>query len=727
MHTVPVTQIEAAALGPNRLTHDVTMELDPTLRAQLLEVLELNRIVKPAEAQGRLEEIMRGLSESKFRLAKPLLVETINAFLPKRERTLTRLLENLSEQFSAMERAGATLNTLVRLAEESATAIESTNDSSAALRTLLEFKRTIASACVEVPDLRTRLDAMAISLQNRSEPVLRRLFEAQVARHLDQIRLIESYDIDSVLSLVRESLRAASDLSTVLPSLSSVTTHLASSVSGAAAVKIGCSAPIQLVWRTDVVELVRENVGAVLDHPEWQHSAALAAAILSNKSLLSAVERREPGPGIVHWACELVRYSESAPRLDGLTRFNELSEEDIVLAGCYSNMPKTQQIIEQGIRSLDILVLELDEQEYRTFLVKGVQPRIAELAFGRIAQLVTEINGEVLVDLNLQAVRARTASDCRHYLPSEDFAGMGRRFDVKCNLFFRSREESLGLRGFQVNISGCSENAEVAAVVVSGSSDFDANWSFIGFAPEAGLQGKARVAPYCFSLPDLLSFQNAWMERDLVQAMALVDAAHPEVVHGMFGGSDRYALLRSMRARKDRRVLSERTLWDEVTAGLMRGRCRGGSEAQGAKFLAEWQARAASKYWLFPLAKVGGRPLLDRWITEVLTKLNLHWDQIRCPNCGSGGQVTLVPSRITDAGTVLGEFQCGCGAMNANATLVTHCWDCGRYPLIIGESASCGSVVTGSANGDGLCYGLRCSCGGCRCNRRDQAAEPIDF
>jgi hypothetical protein len=79
---------------------------------------------------------------------------------------------------------------------------------------------------------------------------------------------------------------------------------------------------------------------------------------------------------------------------------------------------------------------------------------------------------------------------------------------------------------------------------------------------------------------------------------------------------------------------------------------------------------------------------------------------------------------MTSEGTVHGRMTCGhCGHVADDVTLLTHCYKCGHYPLIIGKNRLCAG-----------CKGLACewpqqntgtSCGCCKrvCRQRQTRAE----
>jgi hypothetical protein len=112
----------------------------------------------------------------------------------------------------------------------------------------------------------------------------------------------------------------------------------------------------------------------------------------------------------------------------------------------------------------------------------------------------------------------------------------------------------------------------------------------------------------------------------------------------MGGEPDREALLRSLEARAKNERLTERTLWDEATRGLIQLRFGGANSETGRAFLRRKRAAAESSFWLYRMASINGRPLLSRWIEEVLQKINEEWDKIECPQCGGrSGLIVCLP------------------------------------------------------------------------------------
>ncbi|MDB4438253.1 hypothetical protein N9195_01550 [bacterium] len=169
------------------------------------------------------------------------------------------------------------------------------------------------------------------------------------------------------------------------------------------------------------------------------------------------------------------------PNLRGSTSFDELSPQDLFLAACYYNgRGQVGEALEQiHDWSLESLRGQLTIHDLRKFLVRGVQPRVAEMAF---EQILREFNPEgSALDLNLQKIKNDVLEHPgKKRLPPADWQTAGGDLvDVKCNLFFRSKAPSLGLRGLLINRPD-RENVEWVGFVFHASSDDNCSWSYLG-------------------------------------------------------------------------------------------------------------------------------------------------------------------------------------------------------------------------------------------------------
>lgn len=466
--------------------------------------------------------------------------------------------------------------------------------------------------------------------------------------------------------------------------------------------------PPRMAWEEKSLRSIEEYCDLVIGLPGFEHSPIVAAAVFLSHVVYEAARRRSTPDSIVGLSCQLREFAHTVPNLHGSTRFDKLTPQDLRLAALYNGNDRIQKLpnerLIQLVQKVDGLREEgIEDKDIKTFFVKGCQPRIAELAFVQLSQDIAEIPKERLRDLNLEAL-----DQGKDLLPEEDFYADGRLFDVKCNLYYRSKADKIGLRGFLVKVSSHNPEAELAGFVISGSSDDDVRWSFVGYCRESEVPTKAdhRAAPFLFSLPSNLNFPEVEpaLARKLLDLLKSAD--QDAFANSSFGHHDRVALSRSLNARVQGTPLDERALWDEATNELAKLRSQGGTCSSGQRLLNRKREQANSRYWLHRMARINDEPLLCRWIDEVLSPLNKYWDQILCPSCKKKGRIRLSPRRITAAGTVTGELCCQCKFQADNATLITHCWKCEKYPLVIGADGP---------HSEG-CLGLRCECGGCKCN-----------
>jgi hypothetical protein len=134
------------------------------------------------------------------------------------------------------------------------------------------------------------------------------------------------------------------------------------------------------------------------------------------------------------------------------------------------------------------------------------------------------------------------------------------------------------------------------------------------------------------------------------------------------------------------------------------------------------------------LPRIDGRPILIRWIEEILKPLSENWDRIKCPGCGSrathGGNIKLQITRVTSEGTIYGRMICDhCKRVMNEATILAHCYQCKHYPLIIGKNPVCPSPFCNrlvcdwrESDSQGR-KGARCKCCKPECSVGEQTPE----
>ena len=456
--------------------------------------------------------------------------------------------------------------------------------------------------------------------------------------------------------------------------------------------------------------------------------------------------------------------------LSGSTQFRDLEPDDLILAALYFSATDTgPQICEdlfEGIRTRDQWTWEnltrelrangkIESYEWKQFLVRGIQPRVAEIAFGAIhAQLRL---GDNLVDLNLAAISQLRnwtiggVQDCfqkNHREVHEDWRDDRRRYDVKCNPFFRSKQNRVGLRGLLIDI-----RAELASInetwlpgfVFHASSPDDCAWSFVGILDPKVVPKRLwnrKVAPFFFTMPDTHRLrQEAPM--DSVSATTLSaflcsissnytfgksakKLFHPIIP--LLGFTETIALghlnrpqsLLAESLMKAKIILgtkppsstpTEQILWEGLNHLVFDGRSAGETYETVALALQEARDLLRSPWLPVVPAKIDNTPLLDLWIGQVLSPLNDNWGSISCPQCGgSGSKVHLEPLTRSAEMAIWGSLRCTCGFCTNNITLFTHCHKCGGFPLVIGRSRICPDC-------NGLCCHVQSDgveCGTCK-------------
>ncbi len=681
-----------------------------TIEGTLGEVAELLRVVKPAEAEARMERLITAQSGG-LRTHEARLRTAISAFRFHSKKRMSRLNGLLEEALASITQAEQIEQAAKTLSEQGEKLRQWLSSSVLTIQDALDAATAFQSACLAVEsqfkEARASFRAVAAPTDLAVRIRLVELLQAQGTATEAKLRGYDDSQLNLVLGVVRNIKELRSRCVEVCPETGAEAELVIDGVSRLAAERLATSAVSpELAWNAEVASLIQEHALQVRTLSNVAESTTLAVAVLLWPALSEKVRQWELSDGVLRLACDLSAYAEAKPCLEGVTRLEALSHDDIVLAGKYSGNRTVQNLIDRGgARDLEGLRSRLESREFNTFMVEGVQPRVAELAFSHNIERFAGIEGAAFVDENLRALRDNDI------LPADDFTVGVRRFDVKSNRHYRSNADRVGLRGFQVHVHNRSPRSELAGIVFTASSPTSLHWAFVGLCPESSIPvGRDRAGPYLFSLPSSLSFPDRSSTPTRLEMVALLrDCGSGAHETSTFRATDRASLLRSLDAISRGEDLTERALWDEATTELMELRSSGGDATLGRKLLARKKEEAESAFWLFRMASIGGRPLLSRWVDEVLSKLNEHWDRISCPGCRQLGRLSLRPLRITDAGTVTGAISCKCGFNKAGGTFITHCWQpavvCGRYPLVIGAQALCD------------CGGLRCECGVCRCDR----------
>jgi hypothetical protein len=405
--------------------------------------------------------------------------------------------------------------------------------------------------------------------------------------------------------------------------------------------------------------------------------------------------------------------------LSGVTGYQSLTADDLFLGACYYEGDASATLQQQSQweypsleRSLRAATKDGGTKHLNDFKVRGLQPRIAELAFREVVRRLRGADAaHGLRDLNAQSIASvAQALASRPPLPSADWAdGDGRRYDVKCNLFYPSIQAKVGLRGFLIELKQLSDrHCSYPAFVFTDKTNESCRWVYVGdYRPGPAVEdhAKGRILPFCCRLPDEERFVMPDLKSDLDACMRLLRDRFLRLGWQLAVGQRAVGQEASTTAESfvddvvERCVLRadgsclEHAIWTALTNATLDACSRCDPAVVGSALeLAE--ELIASRAFPVRLPRIEGKPILSRWIDHVLKPLVEHWSLIRCPACrGSStqpGTIRLGVRHMTSEGTVYGRMTCGqCGHVTDDVTLLTHCYKCGHYPLIIGKNRLC--------------------------------------
>jgi hypothetical protein len=438
------------------------------------------------------------------------------------------------------------------------------------------------------------------------------------------------------------------------------------------------------------------------------------------------------------------------PELAGVTRHSSLSAEDVFLGACYyeafnprKDGPASATLRNQwqwDYRSLEASLLSADDgreaHQLNSFKVCGLQPRIAELAFPQVfTRLHGDDAGSRLRDLNLEYVRLLAPPwrlSAQPVLPQVDWESQDkRRYDVKCNLFFRHQRKKVGLRGLLINRSKVSAQSFPGFIFTDTGED-SCSWVFVGeYKAAPGIEQVGdRVLPFWFRQPDgaryapspnkpgfelgMRLLQDQWLRVGWQLASrqkatppqaprATPESLLDQLIEGCLGDTE------------GRSAYLEVALWEALTKTTLNA-CSRCDRASVDSYFGLATQLLKNRALPVRLPEIDGTPLLCSWIEQVLRPLNNHWDKIKCPRCGvrgsQPGRIELSATRMTSDGTIYGVLECNrCGFVRDDATLLAHCYSCSHYPLIIGKNPVCGSKTCQHLICDWMVQkGVRCKC-----------------
>lgn len=465
---------------------------------------------------------------------------------------------------------------------------------------------------------------------------------------------------------------------------------------------------------------------------------AYISHLVANGEYESACELIKEGPERDRSALgTLVAYlrfvSKKPADLTDTTDYSILSEEDLFLGACYYDdgdaLSTLTSLPQWDYASLKGAFLEQEsERALNDFKVRGLQPRIAELAFRRVYHRLRGANAaDKLRDLNLECVRGLPRPwrlDVRPSLPPADWEDEhGNRYDVKSNLFYRSHEKKNGLRGFLIKIKHShNQPHSYPGFVFTETDSTSSSCAYVGeYQPTASMeQTEDRVLPFCFRLPDSARYIHLNEDCDPQWGMDILKDRWLRIGWQLAVGkrltSGRRSLtnVESLFDEFVERCIKELTntflecaLWKALTETTLQARNQHDRDTVHS-YLEQVKELISSRALPVRLPRMADNTsILSRWITDVLQPLNENWSSIQCNQCKcratKPGVIQLRITRMTSQGTIEGQIKCKrCANSRDKATLLTNCHQCGHYPLIIGSNPAC------------------ISCGGLVCEWRDE-------
>jgi hypothetical protein len=452
---------------------------------------------------------------------------------------------------------------------------------------------------------------------------------------------------------------------------------------------------------------------------------------------------RSPGDSVAAYLDYVISKPEG---ISGETNFRDLSPEDLFLAACYYRTGIALPTLEQQSKwDFDSLMRALSAQGDRAlndFKVKGLQPRIAELAFRSVySQLEGEAAARLLRDRNREYIdrldRPWNRGEWKK-LPNSDWIDVnGREYDVKCNLFYPSQSDKVGMRGFFISkIKQCG-NVTFPGFVFTAKEKDSCKWVYIGdYQPirKMKVAEDDRVPPFYFCLPDSqrcrlpINAYDAQVGRLLLCNHRLQLAWILATESGPQSTQESADVSTSLLYEFVQRCLTimkesflEYALWKAITETTLEA-CNKYDAERIQVFLERAAQFLNDRALPICLPCDGGETLLGRWIREVLFPLSANWHRIRWPSCTECAPRAGVPSlnltRITAEGTLHGRMTCKrCRAdLLGEVTILTHCHrhGCHHYPLIIGKNPLCtcrGLVCDSMRNNSVRCKSCKIDCG----------------
>jgi hypothetical protein len=694
-----------------------------SLADRLAEITELNRVVRPEEAESLMRSTLAELDGVELVANVQSIQDCIGTFLKRRRKILTEEFEKLLSKAHNVEIAELQWSLLnerwnqFRILVCPATAgdenqlRESTNDLSesiAKLNSLDEPRRFSA-----------KVEALESEIQNYISETMVTWFSALVAaceERISQIQDDKLIEANRLINYLAKKLEHAENFIPLCDRRVSVRDKNSDFKYKVSIRLLEAELSDDLAGEPWVFDLIRNLITSSPDVINlYGNSKALILPLLlqENPKHEYPLVRND----LATFIRRIITYctTKKTP-LQFSQEFKDLSAADLYLASKYGGEASLNL---DGLTWEYVTVFLRDEKRLRKFMVEGLQPRIAENAFHHLRQVLKIGSEEELRDLNLEAFESGV-----NYLPREDFATKTTRFDVKSNRYYRASQKRSGLRGFFIGLDRQS-GVQVAAFVFYDSSDEHAACEFIGYMEERQApKNESRTSTFEFSLPKHLHFQIGENSGQAISIKKFLEI-NTRKVASMNNSSDRQnlsALLWSITKLIEDNVESiEKEYWTNLTNNFFEWRNKRTSACEVYSRLQSEKTKIFSTWNLIRFASIDGKFILIKWIVYVLEEINLHWDKICCPSCG-GKDFQLTPHRITSLGTLLGKFKCSCNYEIPKLTLLAHCVQCGHQPLVIGSSKVCGA-----------CFGLICGwiekdkpiCGACKC--KPSLSLPIPY
>jgi hypothetical protein len=210
-----------------------------------------------------------------------------------------------------------------------------------------------------------------------------------------------------------------------------------------------------------------------------------------------------------------------SPNLTGVTCYDSLSAEDLFLGACYYGEGVASSTLKQqsnwDYRSLESALSNSNENTDCRFLhdfkVRGLQPRIAELALRVICERFRGAKAAAKMrDLNREWVESLAkpwSLNSQRILPVNDWKDVnGNQYDVKSNLYYRSKQKKIGLCGFLINLSATKSNSFPGFVFTDTTDEYCSEWH--GHRPQVlsaeGVSNRWPTLLDCFSAQECRNY-----------------------------------------------------------------------------------------------------------------------------------------------------------------------------------------------------------------------------